>query len=100
MACPKCKSSAVQAVWNNIVGNHKTCTVCLYRFFCDDESIETIADIHQDIRDFRQLLHQLKTDFDTMQKEMKELSNKVNEIYYAPGMPGCYDALARFESHT
>jgi hypothetical protein len=105
MACPKCHSFPVQAAWNNIIGNHKTCPLCSYRFFCDNESIETIEDIHHDMKNSRQILQQLQTCIEDLQKEIRDIkqnnlfmANRLSEIYYAPGMPGSIAAQNSFEN--
>jgi hypothetical protein len=93
--CPYCSSARMTRYWLRDVGMYIKCDECLRELFDDGSIVATRYDLYARIKSLEDKLQikeseiaLLKLKHEMVCMQLKVLQDKVDEVYYAPGMPG------------
>ena len=104
--CPLCSGSRGFAqLWDATSGNYLLCHQCHRRVSLDGKAVMTIQDLQALTSSHSMAIEGLIRENMTLKErlcivetQLRDVIQKTNEVYYAPGMPGCIKAHASFSS--
>ena len=101
--CPYCSSVRMTRYWSRDVGMYIKCDECLRELFDDGNLVVTHYDLHMRIKSLEGRLQikesevaLLKLNHEMVCMQLKTLQDKIDEVYYAPGMPGYVETVRSF----
>lgn len=93
--CSFCNSTLMTRYWLRDLGTYLRCDECMREFFDDGKPVCTRFELHMRTKTLEdKLKHKefeltlMKTKVDLLSYQMKLLEQKLDEVYYAPCMPG------------
>jgi hypothetical protein len=101
--CPFCDSASLTRYWLRDVGLYMRCDECLRDLFDDGCLVSTRFDLHLRLKTLEDKLKykdaelsMMQVRFDLLHCQMKLLETKLEEVYFAPNMPGYVNSQLRF----
>jgi hypothetical protein len=105
--CPFCSSVRMTRYWSKDVGMYIKCDECLRELFDDGSIVTTRYDLHIRIKTLEDKLQikaseiaLLKLKHEMVCMQLKIMQDKIDEVYYAPGMPGYVETERNFTYHV
>lgn len=93
--CTHCNSSTITRYWLRDLGMYLRCDECMREFFDDGSLVSTRFELHMRIKTLEDKLKKkdtenliMKTKLDTLSSQVTLLEQKLDEVYFAPEMPG------------
>jgi hypothetical protein len=103
--CMHCNSTTITRYWLRDLGMYLRCDECLKEFFDDGSPVATRFELHMRIKTLEdKLKHKdgeislMKMKIDMLCCNAKLLENKLDEVYFAPDMPGYMHSKQNFDS--